>query len=1073
MPTERTFGASAFIPFLCVPHLLEHQARRIPNAPAILAPGRAPLTYGRLYQHVDEIKGMLRTMGLARRDRVAVVLPNGPEMAVAFLSVSASAVCTPLNPAYAVEELDRYFADLHPRALITPAGIDSPARIAALSRGVRVIELSTEPNAEAGLFTLAGDQGRAVSDKPVSAGETALLLPTSGTTSRPKIVPLTHLNVCTSAYASVAALALTQTDRCLNVLPLFYGHGLVATVLASLAAGASVVCSPGLEVTSFAEWLRACRPTWFACVPAMLQAILAQARLNGGREADSPLRFIRTASAPLPRPIHTELEQIFAAPVINFYGMTETASAPIAISPLPPRQRKAGSVGLPTALDVAIMDERGTLLSGGQIGEVVVRGDSITPGYDGNPSATEAAFAGDWFKTGDLGYFDEDGYLFLAGRTREMINRGGEKIAPQEVDDVLIEHPAVAEAVTFAVPHATLGEDVASAVVLRPHTAATPKAIRQFTMGRIAEFKVPRQVLIVRELPKGPTGKVQRVSLAAKLGLADRGGLMQVFVAPRTATEKMLAGIWAEVLEREQVGVHDNFFALGGDSLQAARVLVRLHELTHISVALSIIFEAPTIAEMAEHIETIVELSRTRDTPSIIVRMPRANGIAPASVAQERLCKLQETASDLLFFNVLYALKVKSVCDSAVLERSINEIVRRHEILRTTFAVRNGRHVQVIAPQLTIPLISDDLHALSHSKKQGATRKILQEELLHSFDPAKGPLLRARLLRMAKEEHLLFISMHRAICDRRSLGVFVEELAALYDAFTAGRQSPVAPLPIQYADFADWQRRWRSQPEIVAQLAYWRDQLKAPLPVLRLVAVRSKQKTDGFRTARRDIVLTPKLSQAAKRFAQREGFTLFMTLAAALKILMQRYAGENDIRLATQVANRNRPGSEALIGPLANMVILRTSLAGDPSSREVMRRVRATALAAFSNQDLSFAEVVETLGRERGLEASALAQVMVWLQNSALRPSAAVSARGLALEEALPGMMFPLVTVTTFDVILMLRESTQGLVGTCVYKPHLFGVKAIDRLLRDFQQVLEYMVAQPDRPISAIPRVTE
>src|SRR5262249_1594378 len=633
-------------------------------------------------------------------------------------------------------------------------------------------------------------------------------------------------------------------------------------------------------------------------------------------------------------------------------------SAPIAISPLPPRQRKAGSVGLAAALEVASMDDRGALLPVRQTGEIVVRGSSVTPGYEGNKRATEAAFAGDWFKTGDLGYFDDDGYLFLTGRTREIINRGGEKIAPQEVDEVLLDHPAVAEAVTFAVPHATLGEDVASAIVPRPNAAVTPKDIRQFAAGRIAEFKVPRKVLIVGAIPKGPTGKMQRVTLAAKLGLADRPVSTQSFVAPRTPTEKVLAEVWAEVLEVDQVGIHDDFFALGGDSLQAARVLLRLQQLMHVGVAVSVIFEAPTVAEMAEHIKTVVESGLDQRALSTIVCVPRKNGIAPASIAQERLCILQDTAPDLLFFNILYALRVRSVCEPLMLERSINEIVQRHEILRTTFAVRDGRRVQVIAPHLTIPLIRDDLRGLPRLQKQAAAQTILRKELLHCFDPAKGPLIRARMLRMAKEEHLLFISMHPAICYRRSLGIFIEELPAVYDGFAAGRQSPLPPLPVQYADFADWQGGWRSHPEIVAQLAYWRDRLRDPLPVLKLAPVRAKRKTEGFRTARQDIALTLALSKATKRFALREGFTLFMTLAAALKTLLQRYTGENDVRLATQVANRNRPGSEGLIGPLANMVILRTSLAGDPSAREVMRRVRATALAAFSNQELPFAEVV-------------------------------------------------------------------------------------------------------------------
>jgi acyl-CoA synthetase (AMP-forming)/AMP-acid ligase II len=1067
MPAERIANPRPSVPFLCLPHILQHQAKRIPDAPAILAPGRAPLTYGRLYQHIHEMERTLRAMGIGRQDRIAVVLPNGPELAVAILTVEASAVCAPLNPAYGAEELERYFADLQPRAVITQAGVDSTARRAALSRGVRVLELSTALDAQAGLFTLTEDPVGSPSHESVSPSDVALLLPTSGTTSRPKIVPLTHANICTSAYAHGAALALRETDRCLNVLPLFHGHGLNGTVVASLAAGASVVCTPAFDVNSFSAWLTAFQPTWYTAVPTIHQAILAQARHNRERLANSRLRFVRSSSAPLPPRIFAELEQAFESPVIEWYGMTEVTSSPIACNPLPPRQRKAGSVGVPMVLDVAIMDEGGALLPGGQTGQVVVRGASVTAGYDGNPKATEAAFAGDWFKTEDLGYFDDDGYLFLAGRIREIINRGGEKVAPQEVDEVLLDHPAVAEAVTFAAPHATLGEDVAAAVVLRPDAAATPKDIRQFATGRIADFKVPRQVLIVGEIPKGPTGKVQRIGLAAKLGLAISGALPRAFVAPRTPLEKALAKHWAELLQVDQIGIHDDFFASGGDSLRAVHVLRHVYETTQVELEVSRFFEAPTVAEVALHLERLVHTGQASRPPSAIVRVPRENGVAPASIAQERLWELQQALPDMPFFNILYALRLTSPCDMAVLERSINEIVRRHEMLRTTFAIVDGRHVQVIAPQLTVPLRFDDLHKLRKSRRETATRKLVQEELLHSFDLAKGPLIRARLVRMGEQEYVLLISMHQVICDGWSLGVLIEELATLYDAFAAGRASPPAPLPIQYADFAYWQRRWRSYPDIVAQLAYWREQLRDPLPVMQLARSKPRRIIDDLRTARREVALPAKLAEAAKRFSQREGVTLFMTLIAAFKTLLHRYTGADDLRVATHVANRNRPRTEGLIAPLVNTVILRTRLGGDLSPREVVGRVRATTLAAFANQDLPFEEVVATLERERALEPAALAQVMMWLQNSTLRPIVG-SGHGLTFEEAVPSMLLPLATITTFDVVLMLRESAQGLVGTCVYKPHLFGARAVDRLLRDFQEVLEQMVRQPERPISTI-----
>jgi len=1065
MPNKRSLDSKPKVPFSCLPRLLEHQAQRIPDAPAILAPGRAPLTYRRLYQHIDKMGRTLRATGIGRRDRVAVVLPNGPEMAVAILTVAASAACAPMNPAYGAEELERYFSDLRPRALITSAGIDSPSRRVALSNGVRVVELSTNFD-EAGLFTLSGDQGDAPSREMISPNDVALLLPTSGTTSRPKIVPQTHANICTSVYATGAALALGETDRCLNVLPLFHGHGLTATVLATLAAGASVVCTPGFDVNSFSAWLTAFQPTWYSAVPTMHQAILAHARHNRERLANCRLRFVRSSSASLPPRIFADLERNFETPVIEWYGMTETTSSPIACNPLPPRQRKAGSVGVRVGLDVAIMDEGGALLPGGQTGQVIVRGASVTAGYDGDPRATESAFAGDWFNTGDLGYFDDDGYLFLAGRMREIINRGGEKVAPQEVDEVLLDHPSVAEAVTFAVPHATLGEDVASAVVLRSPYVATPKEIRQFAIGRIADFKVPRQVLIVTELPKGPTGKVKRVGLAAKLGLASGGVMPRTFLAPRTSLEKELAAIWATILQIKQVGIHDDFFALGGDSLLAIHVLSRMRDTMHLEVDVSCFFEAPTIAEMAQHLETLMESGQERRPSSAIVR-PAREDWAPASIAQERLWEFQHALPDLPFFNILYALRLTPAVDVAVLERSINEIVRRHEILRTTFAVDDGRHVQVIAPQLTMLLTFDDLHGLPESKKETAGHHLIQEEALYSFDLAQGPLLRARLVRLAEREHLLLITMHQVICDGWSLGVLVEELAALYDAFCAGQPTPLTPLSIQYADFACWQRQWQSHPNTVAQLTYWREQLHDPLPVMKLAPARPRRTIDDFRTARREFALPATLSEAAKRFSQEEGGTLFMALVAAFKTLLHRYVADEDLRVATLVANRNRAATEHLIGPLVNTVILRTNLSGDPSPREVMSRVRATTLAAFANQDLPFEELVAALERERALEPAALVQVMILLQNAALRPVAS-SRQKLAFEEANPSMLMPLVTITRFDVILMLRESTHGLVGCCVYKPHLFHATMIDRLLRDFRKVLELMLTQPERPISKI-----
>ncbi len=1046
--------------FSSLQHLLDHQAERIPDAPALLGPGRHPLTYARLRQHIDRTARTLRAMGIGREDRVAVVLPNGPELVAAILSVASCAICAPMNAALGADELDRYFSDLRLRALITQTELDSATCRVARSHAIEIISLEAVADGAAGLFTLPGAPGA----KPLEAaspGDVALLMLTSGTTSRPKAVPLTHANICASAFISGEALMLGENDRCLNVLPLFHGHGLFATVLTSLAAGSGLVCTPGCDVNRFFDWLTEFRPTWYSAVPTMHQAILSQARQRGDR-APHRLRFIRSASAPLPPAVAAELERTFEAPVIEFYGMTETASAPIACNPFPPRARKTGSVGVPVGLQVAVLDPEGARVPNGQAGQVVVRGASVMGSYDGDAAATQAAFAGDWFKTGDHGFFDQDGYLVLIGRKQEIINRGGEKIAPREIDEVLLEHPAVAEVATFGVPHATLGEDVAAAVVLRPRVVATAKDVRQFAASRLAEFKVPRQVLFVDDLPKTPSGKVQRAGLAERLGLT---AAPQTFVAPRTALENALATRWAEILRLEQVGIHDDFFAIGGDSLLATQVLVHICELTQLELEISRFFEGPTVADVASHLQTLIKAGQKRSSPAGIAHAARAPE-APASMQQERLFRLQRLLPDLPFTNVLHTFRVTSRCDATLLERCIGEMIRRHEILRTTLAFAGDRLMQVVAPDMAPAVISEDLRALSAAKTRSAVQRIVQAEMVHSFDLARGPLFRVRLVRLTEEEDLLLLTTHRIIVDGWSLGLFLSELAALYDAFAAGERSPLPPLSNQYADFATWQRNWRAYPDMHAQLAYWRAQLRDPLPPMRLTAARSVRPIDRFRTARRDWAIPAELMQAANSFGHREGGTLFMALLAALKALLQRYLAQNDVRVATNVANRNRPGTEALMGRLANTVVLRTDLAGDPTGRELLRRVRTTTLGAFTHQNFPFEHLTEILARERGLQAGPLAPVMLLLNNASLRPS--MSSAQLGLEEANPDIPVPLVTVTTFDIILILRETADGLMGTCIYKPALFGSGTVDRLLRDFRKVLEQMVAQPELPISAI-----
>ena len=486
---------------------------------AIGAPGRDWMTYGDLKSLSAEVRKALRSAGVGAEDRVAIVLPNGPEMAAAFITVAQAATTAPLNPAYKEEEFAFYLEDLKARAIIVEAGYDGPALAAAKRFDLIVLELTaTDP---AGCFTLSTDAADAAPDAAPTADDIALILHTSGTTSRPKIVPLLQSNVAASAENIRVSLALTPDDCCLNVMPLFHIHGLVAAVSASLAAGASISCAPGFDALKFFGWLDEVDPSWYTAVPTMHQAILARAGRNADIIKKARLRFLRSSSSSLPGPVMTQLAETFGAPVVEAYGMTEAAHQ-MCCNPIEPGRQKPGAVGVPAGPEVRIAHEIENRLVDG-VGEIAISGPNVTPGYEGNPEANAKNFfeaeGKRWFRTGDQGTFDEDGYLSLTGRLKEIINRGGEKISPLEVDGVLSDHPAIAQCVTFAVPHPKLGEEVAAAVVLKEGQSATDREIRDFASERLAAFKVPRNILILEEIPKGATGKLQRIGLAEKLGL--------------------------------------------------------------------------------------------------------------------------------------------------------------------------------------------------------------------------------------------------------------------------------------------------------------------------------------------------------------------------------------------------------------------------------------------------------------------------------------------------------------------------------------------------------------------------
>ncbi len=613
---------------------LAQRAKEQPDAPAILSLDRALLSYGGLQALVSRVGDQLRAAGYSPQDRIALVLPNGPTMATACLSVSAAVSCVPLNPDYTETEMRGLFELLRVDALITSSKVSPASRNAAVGLRLAIFEVTAGPNSEAGMFSLleavqAGDPSgapgaeRRISHpnvKPTpnrnpsrengaarpndSLDEIAFVLHTSGSTSRPKVVPLSHRNLLASADNVADSLELGPTDCCVHMLPLFHVGALVDLLLAPLSRGGAVVCCEEISSQLFFEALDRFKPSWFQGVPTMLRDLRDRARDLDRAGGGNSLRLIRSVSASLPRALLEEIEATLATPVIEIYGMTETSGL-ITSNSLSSEERQAGSVGRASGPRVAIMDEAGMLLGAGFAGEVVVRGETVMSGYESAESDMSDCFVGPWFKTGDVGRLDTEGQLFLSGRIKEIINRGGEKISPGEIDEVASLYPNVFEAAAFAIPHLSLGEEVALAVVPRSREGVDAAGLLRFLSERLAAFKVPRAVYTLDAMPRGGSGKLQRHRLAEVSGALSASIVRPHWIEPKGDLARRIAGMWQRALSVPNVGLMDNFFDLGGDSLKAAGLVAELEADRGEPVPLTALVGAPTLGEFVECVSNL------------------------------------------------------------------------------------------------------------------------------------------------------------------------------------------------------------------------------------------------------------------------------------------------------------------------------------------------------------------------------------------------------------------------------------------------------------------------------------
>ena len=707
----------------------------------------------------------------------------------------------------------------------------------------------------------------------------------------------------------------------------------------------------------------------------------------------------------------------------------------------------------------------------GVTAELYIGGDGLARGYLNRPELTGEKFIPDPFgkdpgarlyKTGDLVRYRADGSIEFLGRTDHQVKIRGYRVELPEIEAVLGRHSGVRETVVVTREQTSGDKQLVAYVVASQVQAPGIGELRNFLKAKLPDYMVPSAFVFLDSLPLTPNGKVDRGALPA----ADqsRPQLEESFVAPRTPVEELLAGIWADVLKVERVGVYDDFFKLGGHSLLATQVISRLRSSLQVELPLQILFERRTVVDFAMSIE---KARRSHsgvgvNAPTIVPVLRQKE--SPLSFAQQRLWFLDQLEPGSTVYNVAGAVRLREMLDVAALEQSIHEIIGRHESLRTTFAMLEGEPVQIIAPSLSVPLLVVDLTDHPESEREDEARRLAGEEARRPFDLAQGPLFRATLIRLGHEDHVLLLTMHHIVSDGWSMGVLYRELSVLYRAFTNAQPSPLSDLPIQYADFAVWQRKWLQGEVLEAQLSYWKKQLERAPGVLNLPTDRPRPAVQSFRGARQSLELSKELTEELKALSRKEGVTLFMTLLAAFQTLLYRYTAQDDIVVGSPIANRNRTEIEGLIGFFVNTLVLRTNLGGNPTFHELLGRVREVALGAYAHQDLPFEKLVEELHPERSLNHTPLFQVLFNMVN---QEDSKPDLLGLTTERFSSSD-----AESKFDLTLYAREEKEEIHFTLVYNTDLFSQAWMTCFSQQYRYLLEQIVAAPQKPIRSYSLVT-
>ena len=1074
--------------------LIDRMALSQPDLPYLICPesGRT-LTFKELQHQVQNSCGGFQQSGLEQGDKIAFLMDNSLSAAVLFFSVMYGGfVAVPLNVragasqlSYMLEHSDAkiVIVDEKYRQLLSEAMED-------VRRKIKSVSLDT--------YELARESAEQIlTDRPpdLRNDDPVLLMYSSGTTGQPKGAVHTNRSILAHGRNSILAHKLTSTDRSLLVLPLYHINAECVTLVPTLMSGGSVVIPHGFRVSQFWDWLDDYGCTWSAVVPTIIGQLLdwKDPKADSRAACFERIRFLRSSSAPLSPALHREFLDKFKLPLIQAMGSSEGGN--VFSNPVPPGVNKIGSPGLPWGFDIRIIGREDEDLPAGEPGELLIRGEGMMQGYYKDPAGTAAALDADrWLHTGDLAYQDEDGYVFVVGRSKELIIKGGMNIAPKQIDEVLESHPAVLEAAAVGVPDRYVGEEVVAFAVLRDNARCDEQELLSFCESRLGHFKTPARIHFVRDLPKGPSGKVQRLKLQeelAELSLSpaasdapNHPAAPDGASASPTGLEDVIAEAWADLLKRKSIDPQENFFSLGGHSLLAIQCLARLRDKLPVRMSVTDFFENPTVAEQAALIRRRVALAAgssaqanagwredlSRDLAAPIAEEtipPRDRSLpCPLSLNQRRLWFMSQATGGEPVYNEAEAVRLRGKLNVGVLEKALNAIIERRENLRTSIRMLDNEPVAFVHDRWRLEVKRMDLSSLTPAEREAQVARLLIEEPRLGYQLDAEPPIRATLLRLGPTEHVLILMMHHIICDWASMGNLWRDLSALYRAGLRGQSLELPALPIQHGDYAVWQQDLSRRGAFSEDLAYWVEKLRGAPALIELPADRPRPAVYSYRGARRRFQIPASLTQALRECSRQEKVSLFTIFAAALNVLLYRYTGQDDILLGIPLSDRDRPELQTVIGFLLHTHVLRTRLSGDPRFRELLLRVQKDSLDLYVHRSPPFDQVVSAVEPPRNSSYSPLFQVMLnWRDRDQLLSF-------IGLEELDVESLLAESRTAKFDLTVMLTDGDESIDLEIEYSTDLFDEARIERVVGQFNTVLEAAAANPDTRLSELPILT-